>query len=225
MVKDRDYVFNTAGPNFIVTDTFGLNYGDQITVVEYSSTDGNFIPETPTKLGLWPKFVPEKYTDGTYTTARDVIQGHDGSITPAFGDYRDDLLIELERRIYNNIKIDFKFDELINYVPGKFRITDYSLKEYNQILSNNFLTWVGNNRLDYTTNNYFKSNDPWTWNYKNFRDTITGDMLPGTWRAVFKWLFDTDRPHTHPWEMLGFTFKPDWWDNRYGTAQIGRAHV
>lgn len=218
LVKDIDYVFNPNGPDFRINDTFNLNYGDIITVVEYNNTDGNFIPETPTKLGLWPKSAPEKYLDDTYSDSRYVIQGHDGSITPAFGDYRDDLLLELERRIYNNIKTDFKFQDIIDYLPGKFRSTDYNFKEFNQILSNSFLSWAGNNRLDYTTNDYFQANNPWTWNYKNFKDVLTGDYLPGGWRAVYKNFFDTDRPHTHPWEMLGFTEMPDWWIDRYGTA-------
>ena len=218
LVKDIDYVFNPDGPNFRINDSFNLNYGDIITVVEYNNTDGNFIPETPTKLGLWPKFVPEKYLDNTYTNSHEVIQGHDGSITPAFGDYRDELLLELERRIYNNIKTDFKFQDMIDYMPGKFRVTDYTYKEFNQILSNSFLSWAGNNRLDYTTNDYFQSNNPWTWNYKNFKDNLTGEYLPGYWRGIYKHFFDTDRPHTHPWEMLGFTDMPDWWIDRYGTA-------
>ena len=66
----------------------------------------SYIPETPTKLGLYPKYTPTKYYDTTYVTPTYVIQGHDGSITPAFGDFRDDLLLEFEKRIYNNIKID-----------------------------------------------------------------------------------------------------------------------
>ena len=49
-------------------------------------------------LTLYPKFAPTKYYDTTYTTPIYVIQGHDGSVIPAFGDYRDDLLLEL----YNN---------------------------------------------------------------------------------------------------------------------------
>ena len=30
--------------------------------------------------------------------------------------------------------------------------------------------------------------------------------------------FDTDRPHSHPWEMLGLTTKPSWWNTVYGPA-------
>ena len=36
-----------------------------------------------------------------------MIRRHDGSFIKAYGDERDDLIIELERRIYNNIKTEY----------------------------------------------------------------------------------------------------------------------
>jgi hypothetical protein len=36
-----------------------------------------------------------------------MIQGHDGSQILAYGDYRDALILELEKRIYNNIKVEY----------------------------------------------------------------------------------------------------------------------
>ena len=80
---------------------------DTIEIFEYNTTDGCYIPQTPTKLGLYPAYEPCKYNDNTYQTAVDVIQGHDGSITKAYGDFRDDVLLELEKRIYNNIKVPY----------------------------------------------------------------------------------------------------------------------
>lgn len=220
LVKDQDYYFDQNRPAFVIQDTFTLLFNDILTVVEYNNTDGSYIPETPTKLGLYPKFNPEIFLDNTYRTPIQVIQGHDGSITPAFGDYRDQLLLELERRIYNNIKAEYSpvnFN-LNDYIPGKWRIVDYNLQEYNQLLSKSFLQWVGSNRVDFTTNNIFNASDAFTWNYKKFRDVINGESLPGTWRSIFRHFFDTDRPHTHPWEMLGFSQKPDYWNDRYGPA-------
>lgn len=197
-----------------------LSAGDKIVIHEYHNTDGSFVPETPSKLGMYPKFIPSRFTDDSYITPVEVIQGHDGSITPVFGDIRDEVLLELEKRIYNNIKIDYEthiFD-LYDHLPGKFRNTDYSLNEFNQILGNRFLRWVGDNKVDYSTNKYFTSNNPWTWNFKKFKDRLSGEMLPGTWRAIFSYFFDTYRPNTHPWEMLGFGKKPTWWEDRYGPA-------
>ena len=31
-------------------------------------------------------------------------------------------------------------------------------------------------------------------------------------------MLDTDRPHTHPWECLGFSIEPTWWQDVYGTV-------
>ena len=218
LVKGRDYTFDTTRSG--ITITAELNIGDVITINEYNNTDGNYIPETPTKLGLYPKFTPEKIYDTTYQNPIYVIQGHDGSLTPSFGDYRDDLLLELEKRIYNNIKVDYAKNvfDLYNHLPGKFRNTDYSEAEYTQLITNSFLEWVGDNRVDYITNTYFIASAPFTWNYNKFVDTIDGQALPGYWRGIYKHLYDTDRPHTNPWEMLGFSEQPSWWETRYGPA-------
>jgi len=220
LVKGQDYYFDQTRPAIVIQSTFNLLFNDLLTIVEYNNTDGSYVPETPTKLGLYPKFIPEIYLDNTYRKPIQVIQGHDGSLTPAFGDFRDQLLLELERRIYNNIKVEYDVNILnINdYLPGKFRILDYNLQEFNQLLSQSFLRWVGTNRIDYSTNSTFDASDAFTWNYKKFRDVVNAESLPGTWRSVFRYFFDTDRPHTNPWEMLGFSEKPSYWDDRYGPA-------
>jgi hypothetical protein len=220
LVKGRDYYFNQDRPAITFQTTFALLYGDRIDIIEYNNTDGSYIPETPTKLGIYPKYIPEIVIDDTYQTAKSMIQGHDGSLTPAFGDYRDNLLLELERRIYNNIKVNYDTNifNLHDYIPGKFRVTDYALSEFTEIISKEFLAWVGTNRIDYTTNNVFVASDPFTWNYRKFRDVVNGETLPGTWRSIYRYFYDTDRPHTHPWEMLGFSEKPEYWNTRYGPA-------
>lgn len=218
LVKGIDYTFDTTRAGITITSS--LDYGDTITINEYSNTDANYIPETPTKLGLYPKFTPSVYVDNTYITPTTMIQGHDGSLTPAFGDFRDQLLLEFELRIYNNIKVDYQsnVDDIYNFQPGAFRNTGYSNAEFTQLLTESFLEWVGNNRVDFTTNSYFVASDPFTWNYSRFADTVTGELLPGTWRAIFKKFYDTDRPNTNPWEMVGFSEMPQWWQNRYGPA-------
>jgi len=220
LVKGQDYYFDQTRPAVIINDSFNLLYNDILSIVEYNNTDGSYVPETPTKLGLYPKYTPEIYLDNTYQTPIQVIQGHDGSITPAFGDFRDNLLLELERRIYNNIKVEYDINifNINDVLPGKFRILDYTRQEFNQLLSQSFLRWVGTNRVDYSTNNFFTASDAFTWNYKKFKDVINAENLTGTWHSVFRYFYDTDRPHTHPWEMLGFSQKPDWWNDRYGPA-------
>lgn len=204
----------------LINNLVTLELNDVITVKEYENTDGNFVPETPTKLGFHPKFIPGKYLDDTYRTDTYVIQGHDGSLTPAFNDYRDDLLLEFEYRVFNNIKVNYNPNnlDLNSVVPGYYRSSHYTLNEFNRVLSVEFLKWIGKNHLDYSSNQDFVSNDEFTYNYNRSQDGAT--KLPGYWRGIYKFYYDTDRPHTHPWEMLGFSIKPTWWDNYYSWTDI-----
>lgn len=219
LIRDLEFSFATDISSIVISDSVELTYTSQLVIVDVSNTTECYVPETPTKLGLYPKYVPKKYLDDTYRTPTYVIQGHDGSITPAFNDYRDDILLELELRIYNNIKVNYDQTLLDIYdtVPGAFRNTGYDRSEYNQLLTRTLLGWIGNNKLDYSDNRWFQPNDPWTWNYTSFKDK-QGRDLPGFWRGIYKWYFDTDRPHTNPWEMLGFSQEPDWWQDEYGPA-------
>ena len=77
---------------------------DVVAIQEFDTTLGNFVPNTPTKMGLYPSFRPLVYLDETYINPTTVIRGHDGSITVAFNDIRDDILLEFETRIFNNLK-------------------------------------------------------------------------------------------------------------------------
>ena len=53
----------------------------------------------------------------------------------------------------------------------------------------------------------------------------TGELLPGYWRAVYKFAFDTDTPHLTPWQMLGFTEEPTWWQSVYGPSPYTRDNL
>jgi len=219
LIRDRDYVFRTDTK--AVSFKVELQLDDVIEVAEYPDTDGSYIPETPTKLGLYPAFVPEVRFDNTYREPTNVIIGHDGSVTVAFNDFRDGLLLELEKRIYNNIKIKtaMTMDKLFEFVPGKFREAGgYNRDEFNSIIASQFLRWVGNYRINYNANLDFNGNDPWSWNYSRNIDKIDGERLPGHWRGVYRYFFDTDAPHIEPWVMLGFSEKPNWWERHYGPA-------
>jgi hypothetical protein len=219
LILGFDYTFDANRPAITFNDAMiTLSVDDVITIVEYANTDGSYIPETPTKIGAYPKFKPEIVEDDTYRTTINVLRGHDGSVTPAFNDYRDNFLLELELRIYNNIKLPDSgaYQDIFSVVPGKFRDTGYSYNEVWNILSKSFLTWVGNNRVDFTSNESFESNDQFTWNYSRFVDRLDSEYMQGSWRAVYQYFYDTIYPHTRPWEMLGFTTMPAWWEGYYG---------
>ena len=215
--RDFEYVVATDGPRLTITIT--LNVGDIVTIREYADTAGNYVPNTPSKMGLYPKYRPEIFYDDNYVNPTLVIRGHDGSITVAFGDIRDDVLLEFEKRIYNNIKLDgnpipLDADDII---PGFFRTTDYTQTEITNILSENFLSWVGWNKLDYKAQDYIAGNE-FTYNYSAAGNRIDNQPLLGAWRGIARYFYDTLSPDTTPWQMLGFSEEPSWWQDRYGPA-------
>lgn len=217
LIHGRDYEFTEAG---FVNILSSLNNDDILEIFEYETSEGSYIPPTPSKLGLYPSFYPEKFTDTSYSTPTDVIRGHDGSIIVAYNDYRDDLLLELEKRIYNNIKVayDESIFDIYNYVNGNYRNTKIQKSQIDSIMIKDFVNWLKlANNVDYTTNEFITQGVPFTYNYSKSLSP-TGTPLPGFWRAVYKQAFDTDRPHTHPWEMLGFSKMPSWWEDTYGPA-------
>ena len=216
LVHNVDYTFNTEG-FAVVTATKAPD--DIISIYEYETTNGSYIPPTPTKLGLYPSYIPRVFVDDTYVTPTKVIEGHDGSKVIAFDDFRDELLLELEKRIYNNIKISYdpELFDIHDFVNGEYRDTGFTKKEIDSSMSFDFLEY---NRLvdgDYVTNSYFDRSNSFTFNYSGM-NFPSGTKLPGWWRQVYMQAFDTDRPHTNPWEMLGFSIKPSWWENQYGPA-------
>ena len=218
LLVNRDYEFNSTFG--FVNLKINLVEGDRIQIREYVSTSINFIPPTPTKLGLYKKYTPRKFLDDTYLVPKEVIQGHDGSITIAYGDFRDDVLLELEYRIYNNIKQEYNENvfDIDLALGGYYGNTPFGKSEVDSIVTSEFLKWISGTSIDYVTNSYFDSEESFTYTYSNMADPTGTKNLPGYWRGVYQWFYDTTRPHQCPWEMLGFSEKPTWWESEYGPA-------
>ena len=303
LLLGKDYSVSADGFLTLLNPPTG---GDVLDVYEYVTTDGCWVPPTPTKLGLYPKYTPEIilddtylktptdvtgpwkvygidetttksykgklgwfypiYTDETsaqqadivaggtgeahthtfvgtnklfwmpnssmghatndsqtfieYPNARPMIQGHDGSLWRCFGDFRDTLLLDLEKRIYNNLKQQYNENilDIIDYVPGQNRNTGFTRKQISKTMIAEFNSWLETVATpDYVSNTYYKPGDGFTYNYSSAGDPY-GNALSGFWRSIYKDFYNTDRPHSHPWEILGFKEKPDWFDDTYGPA-------
>ena len=217
LVRDRDYVVATDGPRLTILDT--LATGDVVTINEYSATYGNFVPNTPSKMGLYPKYEPEITTLVTSNGTSEFIIGHDGSQTPVFGDIRDQVLLEFETRIYNNIKQDGNPVPLTieNVLPGQFRDTGYTFEEINTIFGTDLLSYLGWNKLNFKEQTFSATNE-FTWNYSNTTNRLNNENLLGAWRGIYRYFYDTQQPSYAPWEMLGFSIEPTWWQDQYGPA-------
>lgn len=227
LISGTEYVVSADSPT--LTITIPMISGDTVTIREYNQTYGSYVPNTPTKLGIYPKYIPQVILDSNYLIPTYFILGHDGSYTKLYGDYipqadilvdfRDQALLEFEKRVYNNLKLSTE-TPITRYevVPGFFRDPTYSWDEFLRIYSTQFLNWIGQNRIDYKTQ-YFSTVNEFTYNYTNSSSKIDNSpILQGYWRGVYEYYYDTTTPDTTPWEMLGFTIMPTWWTSRYGPA-------
>ena len=106
---------------------------------------------------------------------------------------------------------------LDNFKGGEFRTTDFSKSSVDTPMLSDFMQWSNLVDADYTNSKFFNRTNSWTFNYASMTSP-NGTTLPGFWRAVYRQAYDTDRPHTHPWEMVGFSVKPTWWETEYGKA-------
>jgi hypothetical protein len=227
LLNDVDYSVSADSPSLTVT--VSLLPGDKITVKEYNQTYGSYAPNTPTKLGLYQAFEPKVVLDSNYNTPTYFIKGHDGAYTKLYGEYiseldvlidfRDQALLEFEKRVYNNLKLSTEVPiKDYEVLPGYFRDSTYSWDEFIEMYSTGFLNWIGQNRLDYKTQFFNKINE-WTYNYTNSQNKLDrAPILQGYWRGLYEYLYDTSTPETTPWEMLGFAEQPSWWTERYGPA-------
>jgi len=219
MVHGADYTFDSSLAMINISNNTPLETGDVITTVEYDSTDGCFVPSTPTKLGIWPAYTPKLYLDTSLVNPVMMIQGHDGSQVLAYGDFRDNFILELEKRIFNNIKVKYdpEIFNIFDFIPSYNRTTDYSLQEFNDTLAPQFYKWTSLISSDFTKPLNYDRNNPFTFNYTGHA-APDGRLTPGYWRGIYRWIYDTDRPNIRPWEMLGITIEPTWWTSVYGPA-------
>lgn len=180
-----------------------------------------FIPPTPAFLGMMPLHKPEKTKDYTIPTTPDIIVGHDGSTTICFGDFRDQVILDLETRLYNSVP-----NEIKNKITPSLTVDDwvesgtykgqYTRDEFLSLIQSEFDRFTLQNNLPKYENVTYDAGNPFSYNWSSVQSKIDGEMLPGTWRAIFFKYYGTDRPHTAPWEMFGFVNEPSWWRTRYG---------
>ena len=77
LVKGAEYTVSET--EAVLTINIELSNNDTVTIKEYNKTYGSYAPNTPTKLGLYPAFVPMVIKDPNYSVPTYFIRGHDGS--------------------------------------------------------------------------------------------------------------------------------------------------
>tara|TARA_B100001057_G_scaffold91069_1_gene87382 strand:+ start:16921 stop:25755 length:8835 start_codon:yes stop_codon:yes gene_type:complete len=213
---DIDYTIGTGGNSIKWTVLPDVN--DVVILRKYDSVKEAYIPPSSTFLNINPAFIPGIVVDRMYTTnppsaTTDFIQGHDGSITPMFGDRTDDILIMFETLIWNSLPnaiTDTNVDRY-NYGPYQQANTEWELYEKNYTMYPFFKKWMIRNNIDNLQNTAYDPNDWTTWNYR----TINADS-PGHWRGIYEYAYNTDRPLEEPWKTVGFSQEPNDFKNKHG---------
>lgn len=206
------------------------------------ATNPTYVPPTATRLGCAPAYMPVVYLE----SGRMTIQCHDGArivmakdldqpLGTIFGGATStsspNLLtdpvaaawLQFELDLYDNLPSRYRDPQarlamnITRYSPGKWRTGEYTRAEFIDIQRPMFDKWAITAQVDYKANTTWTLNDPFSWNYRNCLDR-QGQPVPGYWQGIYRWFYDTDRPHTHPWEMLGFSQMPPWWTDEYGPA-------
>lgn len=202
-----------------------------------SSVLTTYIPATPQFLGILGTFKPQKAvymhvgsSIGCYNV------DHTGAVSKAYAvnnsnvPLMDDVIYELENRIYTSIDSDFKDADYIPVLnesdikPSAYYTgTEYSAEEFTTLSLRGYTNFIASNAIDANAHNYDQNN--WmTWNFTGttyvVNGTVTNIPAKGSWRAIYTDMYGTYRPHTHPWEMFGFTQRPDWFNTEYKVRQV-----
>lgn len=196
-----------------------------------------YIPSTPAYLGVANCYEPriDVWEDFTTDEKPTVVIGHDGSLYRATGSVKDLFVLRLEELIYQSIENKFKDTRcginIYEFIPGKFRDNTYTRQEYLNVYSPSFEQWCNDKNITYSENTKFKYDSLledetcWkTWNYTGC-ETLDGEPVYGSYRALYMYFYDTYRPDTHPWEMLGFGDEPSWWEDAYGAYPYTSANI
>lgn len=184
-----------------------------------------YIPATPAFLGLQKPVKPALISD---IEGKEWVVCHDGAMVRANHSVADLIRLELENIIYETIYSDFKTSnptfKSVELTAGYYRKTEYTREQINSIYAHYFVNWAVRNGKNYSENLNGVNSDwkNWNWSSSQMSD---GTMLVGSYRAIYKYFFDTVDPSQTPWEMFGFSEKPSWWETAYGEAPYTSANT
>lgn len=103
---------------------------------------------------------------------------------------------------------------------------EYTTNEFRQVIRREFERFIISRTADFSENTEFDQADPFTWNYSS-------SGVEGHYLGIFNRVYNTTRPHAAPWEVMGYSIEPDWWNTSYapdstaadGTPRYGSAHA
>jgi hypothetical protein len=226
LLNDHIYVYLNGAiicDSFTVTET-SINFintptvGDLITIRVYPKTQLSLVPPSLAKLGISEMRYPAIIKDSTTAALREYILCHDGSEVTAFDDvYINDAILEFERRVFSGAVHNINSTKTMELNAGAYRKTLTSWDDKNEFMHQFYIKWAFDNSIKDMHNISYDEANAFTWNYP-----ATANTVAGSYRAIYMNLFDTFTPHIAPWEMLGHTIKPKWWDVHYAWNDVSK---
>jgi len=227
--KNQEYAFTSSIAGYHTGIRFeSIHAGKTAVIRQWRKAFASRIPTSLAKIGLSQLYRPHLINDTTLRPSGDWFMiRHDGTryyladgvisnpipalSTPS--NIVDAILYEYEKMVWSSVaegvaRLDFT--EFYRNIPGHFRKTAYTYDAVRDYKSTDLVSWLTENKIFVQTNANFDAANPFTYRYELAELGVTG-----SWREIYKYLFDTDRPDSHPWEMTGVFIKPDDWDSKY----------
>ena len=232
LLKDRDYKF--LGDTVILTIDYETTLDSVFTqpkveIYHIKMDEASFVPPSMVKLGLAYGVEPQVNNGILYThDGKEITVSNETSlidIDSVTFDPANAVIYEIEKRIYAGlVKEDYMYDDEnrgrdrfnspVEYLPSEHASTWVALNDLNNYVEKYYYRWALQNKItSLNTANYYDSADSFTWNYSTL--ALGTETLPGHWKGAYTHLFGTCTPHLTPWHMLGYAFKPTWWDANY----------
>ncbi len=227
LTRQKDYDLVSEGDYYTRIQFADHMIGKQVNIRQWYDRFICQIPSSLAKIGLSPVYQPEVYLDTTYSNDTYFLVRHDGSkfyLSDGVDENNcpinnvDKLLYEYELGVWANIEHDIlvnEFSEILEARPGYYRPKETTFVNYHTDFINETNNWLTESNVYDNANTAYDSENSFTAIYQLGSGDYAESTVSGSWRLIYKYVFDTDRPHTHPWEMLGHTVKPSWWDNAY----------
>lgn len=89
---------------------------------------------------------------------------------------------------------------------------DYTTTEYKQVILREYERWAAY-RPALGANTAYDQSNRFTWNYSSAG-------VEGHYLGIYQRVYSTVRPHSHPWEIQGYSIEPTWWRTTYTPTSI-----
>lgn len=242
LVKDKDYTVN--GNTITLVNTPILTSDGKLPVLEvrfHKMDQASYVPASLVKLGLMFGTQPKVVNNILYTHDNREFEFTAGSSFYEINTQTTDIVnaahYELECMIYAGLVLNDTLYTNENYasaadlLPSQHRQQWFEMSMINSYAERFYSMWASErNEQRILNESVYDPANPKTWNYKAMTSTILGSYvshyanedLPGHYKGIYRILFGTTAPHVNPWHMLGYSYKPTWWDNAYAFGDATR---